>query len=269
VTENKQVSSEIRRAFAEIPQLANLCPESFTITVLPGYTNNNFRIHNDEHDWVLRLPRSATDRFIDRDAEAHNQTLAHQLELAPQVAWRNDDGITLTQTLRSSRNLRVADFNTDDCVAFIVKPLQILHRSGLCFQGGETLANTLICHYELLDTARREDFAPRMAQAQRILCLLENDDQEWVPSHRDPVLGNLLLAEGRLWLIDWEYSAMASPYWDLAVLCNEAQLDLPQSRLLLLAYCVDGPPMKESTLFDYRGLLKLLNDCWMAALVDV
>jgi thiamine kinase-like enzyme len=105
-----------------------------------------------------------------------------------------------------------------------------------------------------------------MAQAQRILSLLESDGENQVPSHRDPVLGNLLMAENRLWLIDWEYSAMASPYWDLAILCNEADLDLPQSRLLLQAYCVDGPAMKESTLFDYRGLLKLLSDCWMAAL---
>jgi hypothetical protein len=61
---------------------------------------------------------------------------------------------------------------------------------------------------------------------------------------------------------------MASPYWDLAILCNEAELDLEQSRFLLQAYCVDGPAMKESILFDYRGLLKLLSDCWMAALAD-
>jgi thiamine kinase-like enzyme len=69
-------------------------------------------------------------------------------------------------------------------------------------------------------------------------------------------------------MIDWEYSAMASPYWDLATLCNAAQLDLAQSRQLLRDYCTDAAQMKESTLFDYRGLLKLLNDCWMAALAD-
>jgi thiamine kinase-like enzyme len=108
-----------------------------------------------------------------------------------------------------------------------------------------------------------------MAQAQRILGLLESDCEDWVPSHRDPVLGNLLLTDNRLWLIDWEYSAMASPYWDLAILCNEAELDLAQSRLLLQAYCADGPAMQESKLFDYRGLLRLLSDCWMAALADL
>ena len=263
---SNKACTDIYRILGKIPQLEGIDPECFTITSLPGYTNNNYRIQKDKNDWVLRLPRPATDQFIDRDAEAYNQTLAHQLDLAPQVAWRNKDGITLTQTVSASRNLRASDFVTDDQLAFIVKPLRQLHRSGVCFRGGETLAKTLTCHYQLLDSSHREAYAARMAQAQRILCLLEDDEQDAVPSHRDPVLGNLLLTKQRLWLIDWEYSAMASPYWDLAVVCNEAQLDLPQSRRLLLAYCAGGPAMKESTLFDYRGLLKLLNDCWMTAL---
>jgi thiamine kinase len=257
---------DLAGAFAIIPLLENLDPNDFTITPLPGYTNRNYRLHNRDHDWVLRLPRPATNRFIDRAAEASNQTLAHRLGLAPQVAWRNADGVTLTPTLGASRNLRAADFYSDELLSVIIEPIQKLHRSGLRFRGRENLGDLLASHYELLPPPRRNDFSRRMAQAQRTLSLLENDEQEWVPSHRDLVLENLLLAGKRLWIIDWEYSAMASPYWDLATLCNEANLDLAQSRRLLQAYCVGGAAMKESALFDYRGLLKLLGDCWMAAL---
>jgi len=267
---NQAESAEVdlNSAFAIISMLAGLSPDDFTITALPGYTNRNYRLHNRDHDWVLRLPRSATNGFIDRATEAHNQTLAHLVGLAPQVAWRNDDGITLTPTLKNCRSLRRTDFATEDDMAVIVEPLQQLHRSGLNFHGRADLAHSLESHYDLLDGQRRQDYSLRMQQAQRILSVVDGDGEDWVPSHRDPVFGNLLMAENRLWLIDWEYSAMASPYWDLAILCNEADLDLPQSRLLLQAYCLDGPAMKESTLFDYRGLLKLLSDCWMAALAD-
>ena len=257
---------ELQSIFADIPVFYGLGPKDFTITRLPGYTNRNYRLHNREHDWVLRLPRPSTDLFIDRAAEAHNQTVAHSLGLAPKVLWRNDAGITLTPTLSDSRNLRCADFASDQQLALIVKPLQQLHRSGQQFFGQADLGCTLKRHYDLLDVNQQRDYALRMAQAERTLSLLEVDDQAWVPSHRDPVLGNLLLTAERLWLIDWEYSAMASPYWDLAILCNEAGLDLQQSRRLLQAYCVGGPAMQESMLFDYRGLLKLLNDCWMSAL---
>jgi thiamine kinase-like enzyme len=255
-------------AFAHIPLLAGYAAADFHISPLPGYTNRNYRLHNAEQDWVLRLPRPLTNRLIDRAAEAYNQNLAHQLGLAPQVAWRNDDGVALTPTLANSRNLSAADLERDDGLAIIVAPFQRLHRSALRFNGGLDLRCTLQQHYELLQAGQRAGFAARMIQAERVLSLLEVDESEPVPSHRDPVPGNLLLDDRRLWLIDWEYSAMASPYWDLAVLCNEADLDLAESRRLLQAYCVGGPPMKESILFDYRGLLKLLNDCWMAALVS-
>lgn len=257
---------ELQRLFANIPVFDRLGPEDFKITRLPGYTNRNYRLYNNDHDWVLRLPRASTSQFIDRAAEAHNQSVAHDLGLAPQVLWRNDEGITLTPTLSNSRNLHSSDFTSDQQLALIVKPLQQLHRSGRQFLDQADLACTLERHYDLLDTGQRQAFAQRMAQAERTLSLLEVGDQEWAPSHRDPVLGNLLLTDEQLWLIDWEYSAMASPYWDLAILCNEANLDLQQSRRLLQAYCVGGPAMQESMLFDYRGLLKLLNDCWMSAL---
>ena len=268
LNEPDQWQLELQWVFANIPVLGGLEPKDFTITRLPGYTNRNYRLHNSDHDWVLRLPRPTTDFLIDRAAEAHNQTVAHNLGLAPQVQWRNDEGVTLTPTLSKSRNLQRSDFNRDQQLALIVKPLQVLHRSGQRFSGESDLDRTLARHYELLDTSQQRDYRQRMAQAKRTLSLLEVDDQGWVPSHRDPVLGNLLLTDERLWLIDWEYSAMASPYWDLAILCNEADLDLQQSRRLLQLYCVGGPAMQESLLFDYRGLLKLLNDCWMSALAD-
>jgi thiamine kinase-like enzyme len=268
LNESDQWSAELQRLFANIPVFDGLRPKDFTITRLPGYTNRNYRLHNSDHDWVLRLPRPSTDLFIDRVAEAQNQTIAYHLGLAPQVLWRNDKGVSLTPTLSNSRNLQHSDFSSDQQLALIVKPLQQLHRSGQRFSGQADLGYTLARHYDLLDTSQQRDYKQRMAQARRTLSLLEVADQGWVPSHRDPVLGNLLLTDERLWLIDWEYSAMASPYWDLAILCNEADLDLPQSRRLLQAYCVGGPAMQESLLFDYRGLLKLLNDCWMSALAD-
>jgi thiamine kinase-like enzyme len=255
-------------AFANIPLLEGLEPGEISITPLPGYTNRNYRLHNAMHDWVLRLPRPLTDRFIDRSAEAHNQALAQQLGLAPGVIWRNAAGVTLTPTIRANRNLHATDFTNDESLRFTVEPLQLLHRSDLIFHGRENLGELLASHYALLDPRQQQHYATRMAQARRVLSLLEISEEEWVPSHRDLVLENLLLADERLWFIDWEYSAMASPYWDLATLCNEANLDLGQSRRLLQAYCAGGAAMKESTLFDYRGLLKLFSDCWMAALAQ-
>ncbi len=258
----------LSRVFASIPLLRDYSIDDFTIAPLPGYTNRNYRLYNQRFDWVLRIPKPATDGFIDRDAEAHNQALARQLGLAPQVAWRDASGLSLTPTLTASRTLRAADFAADEIVRLCVRSLQRLHRSGLQFRGRVDLGVLLHKHFALLPEADRQHFRKRLSRAEDLLARLDDADQGYAASHNDLVLGNLLLARSRLCIIDWEYSAMASPYWDLATLCNEAQFDRQQSRRLLRAYCAGGEAMKEATLFDYRDLLKLLSDCWMAALAD-
>ena len=76
---------------------------------MPGYTNRNYRLYNQNFDWVLRIPKPATDHFIDRDAEAHNQALVQRLGLAPQVAWRDATGISLTLKNFELRSATVGD----------------------------------------------------------------------------------------------------------------------------------------------------------------
>ena len=259
---------DLEALFPRLPLLQDFVPGDFEITPLAGYTNHNFRLQNYRHDWVLRIPKPETDRFIDREAEAHNQALAGGLGIAPQVSWRDGSGITLTPTLRSSRALRATDFDDDNMLQTILTPVQRLHRGGLAFQGRVDLKELLSRHFAILKRTDQEKLKPRLQQAERLLSLLETSDSPYVASHNDLVLDNLLLDDANIWLIDWEYSAMASPYWDLATICNAANLDLNRSRRLLYRYSDGGEPMQESILFDYRGLLKLLTDCWMAALVD-
>lgn len=255
--------TDLEQAFACIPQLAGSSQAEYTITVLPGYTNRNYRLRNRDRDWVLRCPRVETNRFIDRVAEAHNQALAVGLGIAPEAAWRDDSGMTLTATLTRSHSPVTADFTRAKSLATLLAALQKLHRSGLPFRGRVDLNELLPRYFAQLDEVQQQRMQPRLRQAERILGRLEVIDTARVASHNDLVLENLLLDTDQPWLIDWEYSAMASPYWDLATLCNAARLDYRQSRFVLDTYCVDGSPMEESILFDYRGLLQLLSDCWM------
>jgi len=91
-----------------------------------------------------------------------------------------------------------------------------------------------------------------------------------VPSHNDLVLENILIGTtGRVWLIDWEYSSMASPYWDLAILCNAADFNQDLCAWLLDEYKIHNPTLDAKTLSDYRYMLGVLSICWMAAFSGV
>lgn len=259
---------DFKRLFSRIPILEKQSPDDFSISQLPGYTNRNYRLVNRSSDWVLRVPRSATNRYIDRAAEAANQDCASDLDLAPRPLWREDSGLTLTQTLSASRSLMPADLTGSSALQRIVTPLSILHRSGQRFRGRVDLGRLLTRYYSLLSLRLQEKYRPRLQAARYLIPQLHDRDSDYVASHNDLVLQNLLLQRDRLWLIDWEFSAMASPYWDLATICNAADFDDRQSGQLLDAYCAGGESMEESLLFDYRNLLQLLSECWMAALVS-
>ncbi len=259
---------ELTAVFRRIEPLADRDPGEYEIRRLPGYTNDNYHLENAHEDWVLRIPRAATNPHIDRRAEALNQHLAAELGIAPRPAWRADDGLSLTPTIRPGNPVEADALRNPAMRAGLLEPLRRLHRSGAQFQG-RVEPGPLIERYEaLLSPARRVEFATRIRAARQLWPQVQDRDAEFVPSHSDPVLENLLAGDDRVWLIDWEYSAMASPCWDLAILCNAAQLDYIESRALLADYCADGLQVEESLLFDYRNLLQLLSDCWMAALVE-
>ena len=183
-------------------------------------------------------------------------------------AWRDAEGLSLTPTIAGSRALTPAELVGEDGLERVVAALRLLHRSGGRFAGRVDLEALLERYFALLVPAQQRRLQTRLDAARLLLPAVADRDADYVPSHNDLVLENLMSTRQRLWLIDWEFSAMASPYWDLATICNAAALDYDQSLRLLRAYCADSRPMEESLLFDYRNLLQLLSDCWMAAFVD-
>ena len=250
----------------QIPLLRDLPIEEFTITPLAGYTNHTVRLQTETADWVLRIPKPATDSYIDRAAEAHNQELAADLQLAPTVAWRDESGLSLTPTL-AGQALQADDLNQAGCLARVAAAIGRLHHSGLRFAGQVNPGELIERYYQLLPAERQQTLRPRLLQARDQLEWLRERDLPLVASHNDLELESLLVDGNHIWMIDWEFSAMASPYWDLATLCNAAQLSESRAREFIQAYCAGDRQMKESVLAVYRNLLMLLSDCWMQALV--
>jgi len=109
-------------AFAHIPLLAGRTAEDFHIAALPGYTNRNYRLHNPAEDWVLRMPRPLTNRLIDRSAEAHNQTLAHRLGLAPRAIVQYGERIGQGKRCAFLRLARSAEVHLPITSTVLVSP---------------------------------------------------------------------------------------------------------------------------------------------------
>ncbi|MCP5100771.1 MAG: hypothetical protein GY943_34915, partial [Chloroflexi bacterium] len=105
---------EVAQYFDQIPALRNFNPEQFSVEKLSGFTNLNYRIMSDEHDWILRIPKPETNIYLDREQEIHNYNLAVELGFAPKPYWRNKTGMSLTATLRFSRTSNQQDLQSGE-----------------------------------------------------------------------------------------------------------------------------------------------------------
>ena len=78
-----------------------------------------------------------------------------------------------------------------------------------------------------------------------------------VPCHNDTCPENFVEVDRRIYLIDWEYSGMNDPTWDLGNLSVEAGFDPEQDRTMMEAYCAGAVP---PGLYDRVVLQKAMSD---------
>lgn len=257
---------DFNAVFKHIPLLQDLSPDDFEITALAGLTNQNFRLLQAEHDYLLRIPAVPTNRMINRQAEAFNVAQLRQLGLAPEPLWRDDHGLSLTRFITGARVLTAADLLNDSILSLLAGRIAVLHTAELKLHGQIDLLALLSRYFDMMPANCRAEYADAFEAARRIMSLsIQANDQRMVASHNDLVLDNLLIDDsGQLYFIDWEYAAMASPYWDLAIVCNSARLGPGCCRQLLHAYHQAAFALSFQHLRDYQWMLQVLTIGWMA-----
>jgi thiamine kinase-like enzyme len=256
----------LEKAFERIPLLRDYQPDDFKIQLLPGLTNHTYHLKNFDNDWVLRIPKSDTNAYIDRKAEITNNKIAIQLGLAPACLWRDESGLSLTATLQHTQSPAAEDLRNPDILSAVLEKLKLLHSSKQKFNGYVNIRELLQRYFSLIPATQQSLIHKDFTNALQRLNLIEEKDRTLTPSHNDLILQNLLIdADRQVWFIDWEYSSMASPYWDLATLCNAADFNLEHSVKLLNIYDNQHKISDTDLLLDYRYVLQVLTQCWMMA----
>jgi thiamine kinase-like enzyme len=81
--------------------------------------------------------------------------------------------------------------------------------------------------------------------------------------HCDPLCENFLDTGKRMWIVDWEYSGMNDPLWDLGDLSVEGGFDLKQDEDMIGAYFGREPkPDELGRIVIYKAMCDLLWTLW-------
>jgi thiamine kinase-like enzyme len=253
-------------SFQQIPMLEKFHPSDFEVTVLGGLSNHNYRLISAQADWVLRIPRTETNGYIDRQAESYNRSLAFDLGLTNQCIWQNSNGLSLSLTVVDGRILSSDELADPKNMQLLIDNLHRLHNSSTTFQGTVDVVSLIDLYLNLAMEEKRENLALKKIQLLSEIDIKHLNQLPLVPSHNDLNPDNLILDHSnRLWFIDWEFSAMANPCWDLAIICHYGQFSDDQTDQFLRMYCADREPALDYPVADFSRLLALLNECWLNA----
>lgn len=99
--------------------------------------------------------------------------------------------------------------------------------------------------------------------AQPLRAALEAHPAPLAPCHCDPLCENFLDDGTVMWIVDWEYSGMNDPLWDLGDLSVEAGMTADQDAEMMAAYFGRPPSAAETgRMVIYKAMCDLLWTLW-------
>ena len=228
---------------ARVPFFANLRrQEMVKIERLDGaLTNVSYKVTIGSVSYALRLAGEGTSDYIDRSAEEHNARVAAAAGVSAEVLYFDArDGTMVTRFVEGVSMNAGEGFGLDaGALVRAARALKRVHTLGRLFRSRFDVFAAIDGYLGLLRGRRTplpEGYREVGRKVRAVRLALETSPAPLVPCHNDPWPGNLLDADGRIYLLDWEYSGMNDPMWDLADLSVEAGFDPEQDRAMMEAY---------------------------------
>jgi len=262
------MTDELIAALRRIPRFRAVAPNEIHVERLGGLTNQNWKIDWNGEAFVLRIAGPGTGDYIDRSNESVNARAASEAKVGADVIFADEaSGLMMTRFIPGAVTMSPALFKSrQGAPARAAVALKRMHESGLRFAKRFELFAMIDSYRALLEklgAGLPDGYAAALEQAGAVREALKAAPGELAPCHCDPLSENFLDDGQRMWVVDWEYSGMNDPFWDLGDLAVEADFDAAQERELLAAYC-GGPPSAEAVgrTVIYKAMCDLLWTLW-------
>lgn len=234
---------------------------------LGGLTNRVFLIDSARGTHVLRIPGAGTEEYINRKVEAVAARAAARAGVSPEVLATTDDGLMLTAAIPNAVTLSPEGFaSIPGAPTRAAEVLRKLHASGETFDFRFELFAMIDDYLKVLSgkTVDLPDgYHDVLASAEAVRAALNARPLPLAPCHCDPLSENFIDADGRMWLVDWEYSGMNDPLWDLGDVIVEARLAPDNEAEFVQAYFGGTPsPAEQGRVVIYKAMCDLLWTLW-------
>ena len=237
--------------------------EVLSVEQLGGMTNQNYLVKTTNKQYIVKFFGKGTEKLINRQDEKYNLELLKDLDLdVKNYLFDIEAGIKVNEYIESAITLDSTSIKTKfDKIAPI---LQTIHASGKELRG-EFAPFEEIKKYESL-IEEKIPYANYEAVREEVFSLekrLADLGVDRKSCHIDLVPENFIESpQGRLYLIDWEYSSMNDPMWDLAALFLESEFTHQEEEVFLSHYESDKTPVSREKITIYKILQDTIWSLW-------
>ena len=247
----------------KISSLLSQEEEVLSVEQLGGMTNQNYLVKTTNKQYIVKFFGKGTEKLINRQDEKYNLELLKNLDLdVKNYLFDIEAGIKVNEYIESAITLDSTSIKTKfDKIAPI---LQTIHASGKELRG-EFAPFEEIKKYESL-IEEKIPYANYEAVREEVFSLekrLADLGVDRKSCHIDLVPENFIESpQGRLYLIDWEYSSMNDPMWDLAALFLESEFTPQEEEAFLSHYESDQTPVSREKIAIYKILQDTIWSLW-------
>ena len=247
----------------KISSLLSQEEEVLSVEQLGGMTNQNYLVKTTNKQYIVKFFGKGTEKLINRQDEKYNLELLKDLDLdVKNYLFDIEAGIKVNEYIESAITL---DSNTIKTKFDKIAPiLQTIHASGKELRG-EFAPFEEIKKYESL-IEEKIPYANYEAVREEVFSLekrLADLGVDRKSCHIDLVPENFIESpQGRLYLIDWEYSSMNDPMWDLAALFLESEFTRQEEEAFLSHYESEQTPVSREKIAIYKILQDAIWSLW-------
>jgi thiamine kinase-like enzyme len=221
-----------------------------------GVTNRSFKVVFGGSDYIVQLSGARSEELgIDRETECIANTIAGELGIAPPVATMLHDPHCLVTRFVEGRQPSREELR-GELLPHVARALRTFHRSGVVLPSGFDPYRTVERYAEIARGAGKPlpHYDAALAHAHAIeRALADHADHRAVPCHNDLLTDNIIQADARLLLADWEYAGVGDPFFDLGSFSANNELDDDAEERLLAEYFGEPPTPRR------RAALKLMR----------
>lgn len=247
----------------KIEKLLSREEEIVNVERLGGMTNNNYLVETTNRKFIVKFFGKGTDKLINRIAEKNNLEKLRDLELdVENYIFDINEGIKVNEYIENATTFDAHYIKTKN--KEVAEILQKVHGSGKELEGEFKIFDEIKKYEDLIQGEIKYAYYDKIRD--KVFGLqshLEEIGIDKKSCHIDLVPENFIEDEnGRVYLIDWEYSSMNDPMWDLAALFIESNYRKSEEGDFFKYYYSEKTPVSVSKIMIYKILQDFLWSLW-------